>query len=601
MKITQFLYFCLFAVILTNTSFAQKSTSDFVTTWQTTNPFLRGDSTITILTDPNYSYNYDVDLNNDGVFDSLGVTGDLIHRYNDTGTYTIRIRGNFPRLYHTVSGLAYNGKIISLDQWGTNAWQNLDSTFRYCVNLVYNATDTPNLSNVNSLIATFFDCRKFNANLSNWNFSGITSLNSMLSGCHIYNQPVNSWDVSNVTDLSFLFHDCFLFNQPVNNWNVSKVTTMRCLFFRCYPFNQPLNNWDMDSVKNTSCMLSETSFNLPLDLWDVSSDTSMAGMFLGTPFNHPLNNWDVSNVQNIHTMFTDAAFNLPLDNWDVSNVYNMGGTFAGASFNQPLDNWDVSNVRNMRYMFSRSNYNLSLSNWDISSVRDMGGMFRASVFNQPLNSWDVDSVYFMNQMFYDSQFNQPLDLWKTDNTYSMSEMFRRNKVFNQDIGNFNITKIFNQGIDYGIRHMLDSTNLSKQNYDSTLIKWSLQNKSGLFLGAAGLEYCLADSARNRLLAMGWGIVGDSLNCLGVGINEAEELIAEQSTIKVYPNPTSGRFTLEIDPDFNKAQIVKIYTSQGKLVLSSQLSNAKTKLDLSNEKAGLYFIQVEEERKKILIL
>ena len=83
-----------------------------------------------------------VDLNDDGIFDSLGVTGDFFHRFSDTGTYTIRIKGVYPRLrfsYDFVGVWNTNSKFIALDQWGDNNWQNLDSTFYGCLTMVYHA------------------------------------------------------------------------------------------------------------------------------------------------------------------------------------------------------------------------------------------------------------------------------------------------------------------------------------------------------------------------------------------------------------------------------------------------------------------------------
>ena len=87
-------------LIVTVNTFAQLDTNDFVTTWRTYNFYgPGGDSSIVISVDPNMTYNYDVDWNNDGIFDSIGMTTGIMHTYADTGTYTIRIRGLFPRFY----------------------------------------------------------------------------------------------------------------------------------------------------------------------------------------------------------------------------------------------------------------------------------------------------------------------------------------------------------------------------------------------------------------------------------------------------------------------------------------------------------------------
>lgn len=67
-------FFWLF--LFSNHLIAQKDSTHFVTKW---NAFDYGwptyDSSVTILVDTNYSYNYDTDWNNDGVFDTLNVQG----------------------------------------------------------------------------------------------------------------------------------------------------------------------------------------------------------------------------------------------------------------------------------------------------------------------------------------------------------------------------------------------------------------------------------------------------------------------------------------------------------------------------------------------
>lgn len=70
----------------------------FVTTWKTDNPGYSDSTSILISINPDYNYNYDVDWNNDGVYDDLGVTTAIVHDYGVAGTYTIAIRGHFLRL-----------------------------------------------------------------------------------------------------------------------------------------------------------------------------------------------------------------------------------------------------------------------------------------------------------------------------------------------------------------------------------------------------------------------------------------------------------------------------------------------------------------------
>ncbi len=63
-----------------------QATTNFVTTWDT------GASTAITIPANGGGYLYDVDWNNDGTFDDIGVTGNITHNFGSTGNYTIRIR-----------------------------------------------------------------------------------------------------------------------------------------------------------------------------------------------------------------------------------------------------------------------------------------------------------------------------------------------------------------------------------------------------------------------------------------------------------------------------------------------------------------------------
>src|SRR6056297_1848174 len=83
------------------TSIAQ---APFITTWKTNYPGSSCNSCISIPTHPESNYNYEVDWNNDGVYDTLGVTGGITHDFGTAGNYTIAIRGDFPRIYFNGEG-----------------------------------------------------------------------------------------------------------------------------------------------------------------------------------------------------------------------------------------------------------------------------------------------------------------------------------------------------------------------------------------------------------------------------------------------------------------------------------------------------------------
>ncbi|MFY9242943.1 MAG: BspA family leucine-rich repeat surface protein [Polaribacter sp.] len=454
------------------------STDYFITTWKTDNTGTSSNISITIPTTGN-GYNYDVDWNNDGTFDDLGVTGNITHDYGAVGTYTVAIRGAFPRIYFNNEG--DKNKILSIEQWGSNYWTSMESAFTGCSNLAVNATDVPNLSKATSMHKMFQFCNNvglatgtdwnswntstisdmeylfegasnFNVNINNWDVSSVTSMYSMFSGASNFNQNIGGWDVSNVTNMIAMFSGASSFNQDIGNWNVSKVTGMSHMFDLAENFNKDIGSWDVSSAVNMDSMFNgATLFNQNIGSWNVSSVTSMYGMFSeASTFNQNINNWDVAKVTNMGAMFINAEnFNQNIGSWNVSSVETIESMFQGAtSFNQNIGSWDVSSVINMLVTFdAASAFNQSISNWNVSKVTNMLGMFNnASSFNQNIGTWDVSSVTNMNSMFSGaSSFNQNIGSWDVSNVTNMNSMFSGASSFNQNINNWDVSSVTNMG------------------------------------------------------------------------------------------------------------------------------------------------------------
>ncbi len=425
---------------------------------------------------PDYlTYDFNIDWG-DGQYDN-NVSTEITHTYLNPGIYTVAIIGDFPAFFHNSSNRD-NHKLISMEQWGNQVWQSMNQAFYYCENMEYNATDIPNLSQVENMSRMFSSCDLFNGNIDNWDVSNVTNMSSVFLGANSFNQPLNNWNISNVTNISAMFLGANSFNQPLDNWNTSKVTDMSRTFEQTDQFNQNINNWDVSSVIDMSGMFERALlFNQPLNDWDVSSVIDMSEMFNGfvydIPFNQPLDNWDVSSVTNMSEMFRKAVdFNQPINSWNVSLVTDMSSMFNDANnFNQPLNNWNVSSVTTMQSMFSSAdNFNQNIDSWNVTNVTDMSSMFNyatsfnepinswevnsvvntssmfrgASVFNQPLNNWDVSAVANMTSMFEDAVlFNQPLNAWNVSSVTLMESMFENAEVFNQNLNNWNTAVVTN--------------------------------------------------------------------------------------------------------------------------------------------------------------
>ena len=73
----------------------------------------------------------------------------------------------------------------------------------------------------------------------------------------------------------------------------------------------------------------------------------------------------------------------------------------------------------------------------------MSSMFHETKnFNQNINNWDISKVKNISSMFNRTErFNQPLNNWNTSKVTYMSLMFRSAKSFNQDISNWDLNSI----------------------------------------------------------------------------------------------------------------------------------------------------------------
>ncbi|ALJ05230.1 hypothetical protein APS56_08880 [Pseudalgibacter alginicilyticus] len=317
-KTTLFLFtICLFAVA------NLAAQTEFITTWKTDNPGFSSNTSVKISINPDFSYNYNVDWENDGIIDDTNVTGSITHDYGTTGTYTVVITGVFPSLQFRDTSSHDNNKLLSVEQWGTNQWLSMNRGFLGCENVVFNASDSP--------------------------------------------------DLSLVTDMSYMFNGAKTFNSPLNNWDVSSVTNMKSIFYGAEDFDQPLYNWNVSNVTNMSGVFSTTKyFNQDISSWNVSNVMDMSGMFTNAKsFNGDISNWNVSNVTSMSSMFFYATdFNQNISNWNISNVTNIGYMFyLATSFDQNLGDWDISSVTNMGSMFksaglSTANYDNTLIGWN---------------------------------------------------------------------------------------------------------------------------------------------------------------------------------------------------------------------------------------------
>lgn len=313
----------------------------FITTWDTSQPG-SCPSCIVVPTHPGSTYNYDVDWDNDGNYDTLGITGDFMYDFGTPGDYTIRISGLFPRIYFNQIG--DRNKIIDISQWGSNSWSSMERAFYGCNNLNISANDAPDLSNVTRMTQMFRECSELNNSLDHWDVSNVENMDFLFTSCTSFNKDLNSWITSSLNSTRFLFSGATNFNGSVSAWDMSNVTNMESMFSGAESFNGQIDGWQVNNVINMGTMFTgATSFNQPLNNWNVGNVTDMSYMFDGAiSFNRNLNNWTLTNGFIISGMFLGAAsFNGDVSTWDVSNIELMGALFVDASsFDQDIGEWE---------------------------------------------------------------------------------------------------------------------------------------------------------------------------------------------------------------------------------------------------------------------
>ena len=409
----------------------KETSTAFITTWTASN----SDKGITLPLTGTYSV-----LWGDDIY-SPDVSGSQSHTYDVAGDYTVTVLGEGLERINLVSDITNAKQLRSIEQWGGTEWTTMYEAFDGAANMVYRATDAPDLSGVTDMTYMFFNAASFDGDLSYWNVSGVTDMSGMFRDTTSFNGNLSAWDVSRVTDMDNVFHGATSFNGDLSSWNVSGVTDMDSMFFETRSFNGNLSAWDVSGVTGMFAMFHDAeSFNGNLSAWDVSRVIDMTGMFHGaTSFNGDISAWDVSMVTDMRTMFHEASrFNGNLSAWDVSRVTDMNTMFDSASrFNGNLSAWDVSGVTDMNAMFdSATSFNGNLSSWDVSKVTTMIYMFRgATSFNGDISSWDVSSVTSMAGMFNIAiSFNQPLNDWNVSSVTAMFSMFDNAHAFDQNLG-----------------------------------------------------------------------------------------------------------------------------------------------------------------------
>ncbi len=197
---------------------------------------------------------------------------EIIHEYENFGTYTVTITG-------VLNGWSFNNsfyarRIEEITEWGDLKLGNEGGYFDGCHMLKITATDQLDVSGTTNMNRMFKNCRAITTipTIETWEVGHVTDMSNMFEHARQFNQDISDWNTSNVTNMEYMFTSANLFNQPINSWNVGKVTSMEAMFVNALSFNQNIGEWDLRSITNLQNMFAggvipRTTYDAILQGW----------------------------------------------------------------------------------------------------------------------------------------------------------------------------------------------------------------------------------------------------------------------------------------------------------------------------------------------
>ena len=383
-------------------------------------------------------YSYDVDWG-DGNTETGITAADKTHDYTDAGegTYTVSITGQFGGLNMQRGSTADREALVEFVNWGTGEVNSLYRYFYHCTNMVYSATDAPDLTSLTATNGTqmremFRDCESVvTLDFSGWtNTSNITyMLYAFYDMIGLQTLNLTGWNTSNVTSCGSMCYNsgdtttgCD-FTMPSLNWSSS--TTMTSMFYNTNVKTLDVTSWTLRAAGvtcNTMFRYTEEgssgpAFTIDMSGWSITSGITTLNGFIRDSEITSLNTtgWDTSNVTNMSVVFygCDKLTHITgLDDWSADSVttlanfmqdcklYNFGATDANFGTNFMDDN--AGTCTTMATMLYRCGYTTAgtaapnVANWDTSAVTTFHSMFEGSDWtgggNLDVSSWDVGSA-----------------------------------------------------------------------------------------------------------------------------------------------------------------------------------------------------------------
>ena len=494
---------------------------------------------------------------------------------------------------------SFNQKIAN---WNTSNVTNMSYMFANASLFNQDITSwlTTSVTNMEAMFlsATNFNQKiKRNTSFNYWNTSNVINMSKMFQNATYFNQPIINWIVSNVTNMSGMFKNAISFNRDISDWNISKVTDFTD-FLLNITLDQSLYDALLISWNNLSSLRNNVTFNGGNSIYSFGEASSAKQTIINNynwifydggleplPIGNPMIlEYRVNAGDQITLPFAQNVDVIVYWGDELDDIYKTPGnkthTYArtGSYTVQILGTLDQFGTGAIPYPNADKLY--KVIDWGIIGLSDLSGAFynatnltqvpnylypgvthidymfyNATNFNDSrIIQWNVSEITRMEFTFaYATNFNQPIGGWNVSNVEFMTSMFNNATSFNQDISNWDITNVAYMD------NFLTNGNLSTNNYDALLTKWSeltLHNEININFGSSIYSYGEVTRLRKTIIDnYSWDISD--------GGNRAfttQPLTIQYKTLRGDKNISLPLFgTVNVDIDWGDGNFQSIYT------------------------------------------
>ncbi|WP_434978720.1 BspA family leucine-rich repeat surface protein [Daejeonia sp. YH14] len=450
---------------------------------------------------------------------------------------------------------------INIWKWGNYALPDDVSGMFENTSVFFRDTAYPNFSNVKNFSRMFFNAKIYfvsNIGFDNWNTSNAEDMSYMFSGSSLNetNVPlgITTWDVSNVNNMEGMFENSS-HSYNLANWNLKSVTNLNQMFdnsaFSCLDYLQTLEGWAQNTnvPNNLAIGVQGLRYSTAAEFFRNKLIKDRYWSFIGDDFsetcsipNSTVLEWNFSDNLSLGTTLygKNTVFYFKSDEPNTWGIVRNGLVNVPKSGNYILEIESIlfesmaSDVKSgllevkkwgnykfgtekfngfknlkrisdftptpeiMRFSwggvnpyalegFFEGNENLefvnNIENWELPyEYHTLRNMFKnAKKFNQNIGNWNTSRVGNMSGMFQGaSSFDQNIGNWDTSSVDNMSSMFHGASSFNQNIGNWNTSRVKNMS---GMFQGASSFDQNIGNWDTS----SVNNMSSMFQGASSFD------------------------------------------------------------------------------------------------------------------